>query len=113
MIPVSWSDLFDRITILEIKSWRIEDSAKLANVNRELAKPNSVTEQYRKLDGEVGGLIEQLRGVNPRRRDIEDDIRLHERNKKFDERFIGLARSVYVTNDCPLSAPLRPNSGFC
>jgi len=99
MIPVSWGELFDRINILEIKSRRISDAAKLANVNAELAELNAVAGQCGKLDGEVGGLIDRLRGVNLQLWDIEDDIRLHERDKKFDERFIELARSVYVTND--------------
>jgi len=99
MIPVSWCELFDRITVLEIKSRRIGDAAKLANVNRELAELNAVAERCGKLDGEVGGLIDRLRGVNLRLWDIEDDIRLRGRDKKFDERFIELARSVYVTND--------------
>jgi len=99
MIPVSRGELFDRITILEIKSRRIEDSAKLANVNGELAELNASAEQCGKLDGEVGGLIDRLRGVNLQLWDIEDDIRIHGRDKKFDGRFIELARSVYVTND--------------
>jgi len=100
MTPISWGELFDRITILEIKSRRIEDAEKLANVNRELAELNAVAEQCGKLGDEVwGGLIDQLRAVNLKLWDIEDDIRLHERDKKFDERFIELARSVYITND--------------
>jgi len=61
-----------------------------------LAELNAVAERCGKLDGEVGGLIDRLRGVNLRLWDIEDDIRLRGRDKKFDERFIELARSVYV-----------------
>jgi len=81
MIPVSWGDLFDRITIPEIKSRRIGDAAKLANMNRELAELNAAAEQCGKLDGEVGGLIDRLRGINLRLRDIEDDIRLRGRTR--------------------------------
>lgn len=99
LVPVSWGELLDKITILEIKSERIGDPAKRANVDKELAELNAVVSAAATLDGAVTGLVDRLREINGKLWDIEDDIRLHERDKRFDQRFIELARSVYFTND--------------
>jgi hypothetical protein len=97
--PVSYGELVDKVTILEIKSERIADSAKLANVRNELrlltslwkADPASATD----IDAERG----ELKRINEALWDIEDAIRIKEREQCFDARFIELARSVYHTND--------------
>jgi len=97
-VPVSWGELIDKITILEIKSERMEDVTKRANVGRELGLLRSRLGD-RGATAEVGRLIGALREINASLWAIEDDIRAHENAGDFGSRFIELARSVYVTND--------------
>ena len=99
LVPISPGELIDKITILEIKSQRMTDAAKLHNVRTELsllsdtwkASPFSATD----ISAEWAG----LRDVNAKLWDIEDRIRDKERDGLFDAEFIELARAVYVTND--------------
>jgi len=97
-VPVSWGELIDKITILEIKSERMEDEAKRANVGRELDLLRARLGTRGAL-AEVERLARALRDVNAALWDIEDDIRAHENAGDFGGRFIELARSVYITND--------------
>lgn len=99
LIPISPGELLDKITILEIKSARISSSEKLANVNRELGMLNQVWTDAVDEDDTLQQMRAELKGINEALWDIEDDIRDEEREKRFTERFIELARSVYVTND--------------
>ncbi len=99
LIPISPGELLDKITILEIKSERIESAEKKANVNNELSMLNDVWEKAVNNDDEIAILRTEMKKINETLWDIEDDIRDEERNKKFTERFIELARSVYVIND--------------
>lgn len=99
LVPVSWGELLDKITILEIKSQRIGDGAKRANVDRELTALNRVVEDAGSLPPAARPVIDELRGVNAALWDIEDEIRDHEREKDFGARFVELARAVYHTND--------------
>ena len=96
--PVSWGELADKITILEIKAERIEDMAKRANVQREL---DLLREKMALAPDRSGltALVDGLRAVNLELWVIEDDIRDCERAKDFGARFIALARAVYQTND--------------
>ncbi|TVQ41173.1 MAG: hypothetical protein EA370_02560 [Wenzhouxiangella sp.] len=98
-IPVAPGELLDKLTILEIKAERIEQPDKLANVQRELELLTSVWDQARLENERIAALRTQLRQVNESLWQIEDDIREEERHGRFGERFIELARSVYVTND--------------
>jgi hypothetical protein len=99
LVPISPGELIDKITILEIKSQRMTDPAKLHNVRTELsllsetwtASPFSATD----IRAEWAG----LRDVNAKLWDIEDRIRDKERDGLFDAEFIELARAVYFTND--------------
>ena len=97
-VPVSWGELIDKITILEIKSERISEPSKLGNVKKELdllaSKLGSRAGQ-----SEVLRIKDALRGVNGSLWDIEDEIRACENAGDFGSRFIELARSVYITND--------------
>ena len=99
LVPVSPAELLDKITILEIKSERMSDPDKLANVRRELALLADTWVRSAREDETVLALRTQLKGVNESLWEIEDDIRDKERNGEFDERFIQLARNVYFTND--------------
>ncbi len=98
-IPMSPGELLDKITILEIKSERIEDPAKVANVRTELDLLNSTWAAAVNNDETVQRLHRELKSINEELWVIEDDIRDKERAKEFDEHFIELARAVYVTND--------------
>ncbi len=98
-VPISPGELLDKITILQIKSERIDDAAKLANVNRELGMLTRVWQQSVEADDEIEALTARLKSINEKLWEIEDDIRDEERNRRFGERFIELARAVYVTND--------------
>jgi len=94
-IPVGLGELYDKISILEIKSERITDEAKLKNVRTELSL---LKEEAAKFPINAV-LYAELKNVNARLWDIEDAIRAEESRKAFGEEFIRLARSVYVEND--------------
>ena len=98
-IPISPGELLDKITILEIKSERIGSAEKKANVDKELAMLNQVWAEAVTEDSEIKAMRLEMKSINETLWDIEDDIRDEERNKRFEARFIELARSVYVTND--------------
>jgi Family of unknown function (DUF6165) len=98
-IQTSWGELLDKITILQIKTEKITDAGKKVNVDRELAELLSVMDKAGPLADEVIAVMEELRDANARLWDIEDDIRCCEREQRFDEEFIRLARAVYITND--------------
>ncbi len=99
LIPISPGELLDKITILEIKSARIESAEKKANVDNELGMLNKVWTDAVTQDAEVIAMRAELKSINENLWDIEDDIRDEERARRFGEKFIQLARSVYVTND--------------
>jgi transcriptional regulator of nitric oxide reductase len=98
-VPVSPGEVLDKITILEIKSERMTDPAKVANVRTELALLQETWARAVQEDDMVRELHTQLKEINEALWEIEDDIRDKERAKEFDQRFIELARSVYFTND--------------
>ena len=98
-VPVSPGEVLDKITILEIKSERMTDPEKLANVRTELALLQDVWNSNIKDSETIRGLHAQLKEINEALWEIEDDIRAKERAREFDDRFIELARAVYVTND--------------
>jgi hypothetical protein len=97
--PVSYGELIDKITILEIKSRRITDDAKLANVRNELDMLNATWANDAASQTDIADERERLHGVNETLWDIEDAIRMKERAQAFDQEFIELARSVYFRND--------------
>ncbi len=98
-VPVSPGEVLDKITILEIKSERMEDPEKVANVRVELKLLQDTWAANIGDDDTIRDLHAQLKEINEALWEIEDDIRDKERVKEFDERFIELARAVYFTND--------------
>ncbi|MGP4844781.1 DUF6165 family protein [Marinobacter sp. 1Y8] len=98
-VPVSFGEVLDKITILEIKSERIQDAAKVKNVRLELEELSSVWDGAVSDPSSIASLREQLKAVNEQLWVIEDDIRDQEAAQDFGPRFIELARAVYVTND--------------
>jgi len=95
LVPISLGELYDKISILEIKIANINSPEKIANVAKEYKELREVAEKY-PIDED---LYKQLREVNQEIWDIEDGIRKEERNKDWGEDFIQFARGVYFTND--------------
>jgi len=98
-VPISPGELIDKITILEIKSERMSDAKKVANVRHELGllRDTWQASEYSRTD--ISAEWARLKRINEQLWVIEDDIRDKERARQFDARFIELARAVYVTND--------------
>ncbi|MFT3896537.1 MAG: DUF6165 family protein [Thermomonas sp.] len=97
--PVSFGELLDKIAILQIKSERMTDPAKLANVRNELSALEKTWMGHPAAGKDIVELRARLKAVNERLWVIEDDIRLKEKAQAFDAEFIKLARSVYFEND--------------
>jgi hypothetical protein len=98
-VPISPGEMLDKITILRIKSNRMSDVQKLANVRLELHALEETWSgsAYAKID--VASEVSALHAVNERLWVIEDDIRDKERAQAFDAEFVRLARAVYFEND--------------
>src|SRR6476646_2351274 len=97
-VPVSWGELIDKVTILEIKSERLKAEPALKNVRHELAVLRPFADEALRND-EVTALKTELKRINETLWKIEDDIRDKEAAKSFDGEFVRLARAVYYTND--------------
>lgn len=108
-IPVSWGELLDKITILRIKNERLADPGKRRNVLRELTVLEAAWRGRQPAADELVELAEQLRSVNEALWDIEDEIRDCERRRDFGDRFVELARQVYLTNDRRAALKYRVN----
>lgn len=98
-VEISIGEFFDKITILEIKQERIKDAAKLENINKELDSLDKLLLQLPFSRADVADEVAELKTINEKLWEIEDDIREKESQKSFDEHFIELARAVYFTND--------------
>jgi len=98
-VPVSFGELIDKITILEIKSARMHDAAKLANVRTELDLLNTTWVQNPASHIDIAAERGLLKAVNEALWEIEDRIRVKEKAQAFDAEFVELARSVYFRND--------------
>jgi 3-methyladenine DNA glycosylase/8-oxoguanine DNA glycosylase len=98
-VPVSFGELLDKISILQIKSERISDAAKLANIRTELSALEKTWMAHPAGGKDIAKLRADLKAVNERLWDLEDNIRLQDKAQAFDDRFIELARSVYQQND--------------
>ena len=98
-IPVSTGELVDKITILEIKKIKVNDKLKLIDIKKEHKYLKSILLKKIKLNPYIKKEITALKKINLKLWDIEDSKRKAERNKKFGESFILLARNVYIYND--------------
>ena len=98
-VPVSPGELLDKITILRIKSARMRDASKLANVRTELEALERIWNASPYAAVDVASDVSALLAVNERLWTIEDDIRDKERAQTFDGEFVRLARAVYIEND--------------
>ena len=100
-IDISVGELLDKISILEIKKVKIKDSEKLLNVTKKLELfLSKKAEKYRALgSSEYDDFMSSLLETNNKLWEIEDEIRIHEKEKQFNRNFIELARKVYINND--------------
>jgi hypothetical protein len=99
LTPTSPGELIDKITILQIKRERVADTAKLANIQRELDVLTQTCDRSLPRSSQLSKLLAQLKKTNEALWDVEDDIRVCDKSGDFGPRFIELARSVYRHND--------------
>lgn len=98
-VPISWGELIDKITILEIKQVHISTPSALVNINKELGYLNEIVLNSTGVEELVSDFKQKLFDVNTRLWKVEDDIRDKEFKREFDTDFIELARKVYRLND--------------
>ena len=99
IIPVSSGELVDKISILKIKRRKIVDKSKLQNINKELSLLNKIYKNNFQKNKKILLYEKKLININKKLWDIEDKIRFHESKKNFNQKFINLARAVYLNND--------------
>ena len=98
-VPISVGELFDKISILEIKKIKIKDKTKLQDINFELNALKQICAKKRLNKKNNKEQYTKLFNINKRLWNIEDKKRSYEKSKKFDKAFIELARKVYLLND--------------
>ena len=99
LAEISAGELIDKITILEIKKEKISNKEKLVEVNKELSSLNETFKKSINDESKIINFKNDLKNINLKLWDIEDGKRSAEKNNKFDEKFIELARNVYKFND--------------
>jgi hypothetical protein len=107
-VPISIGELYDKFSILKIKKDKIKDNDKLKFINTEISYLQPFINKYL-LDDE---LLNEIKSINRQLWDIEDAIREKEKKKEFDDEFISLARSVYITNDKRSAIKNKINTQF-
>ena len=98
-LPASIGELFDKITILEIKKLKIKDKTKLKIVNQELTLLKKVVLTKKINRRKLTSTIKKLKNINLRLWNVEDKLRVFEKNKSFKKDFVSYARKVYHMND--------------
>ena len=109
--PISLGELIDKISILVIKEKKITDEKKNNLIREELTLLRKTLNEVAN-NNSINNYLNQLIDVNSTLWKIEDEIRDCEKNKKFDQKFIELARSVYITNDRRAEIKLEINNKF-
>ena len=99
LAEISAGELFDKITILEIKKSKISNKEKLNDIEKELLSLKEAVNKYIPNQSSISKYINDLKNINLKLWDIEDGKRAAEKNKDFGEKFIELARNVYKFND--------------
>ena len=110
-IPISLGELIDKISILVIKEKKIKDEKKNNLIREELTLLRKTLNEAAN-NNSINNYLNQLTDVNSALWEIEEEIRDCEKNKKFDQKFIELARSVYITNDKRAEIKLEINNKF-
>tara|TARA_B100000131_G_C18035727_1_gene580337 strand:- start:459 stop:854 length:396 start_codon:yes stop_codon:yes gene_type:complete len=109
LAEISAGELLDKITILEIKREKIKDSEKLKNINKELSSLTKTSDEKIPDKKRIENLVSDLKKINLKLWDIEENKRRAEKEKKFDETFIQLSRDVYKSNDERAKIKLKIN----
>ena len=112
LAEISAGELIDKITILEIKKERISNKEKLIEVEKELVSLNETLKKSINDENKILSFKNDLKNINLKLWDIEDGKRSAEKNNKFDEKFIQLARNVYKFNDERAKIKLAINNAF-
>ncbi|WP_448208714.1 DUF6165 family protein [Azospirillum sp. sgz302134] len=112
LVEIAIGELIDKITILQIKSEHITDPEKRKNVLFEIEILDKARRECVPESAELVQLEAELKAVNQQIWDIEDAVRDCERNKRFDDHFVALARSVYKTNDKRAAVKKKINELF-
>jgi len=99
LAEISAGELFDKITILEIKRAKISNKEKINDIEKELSSLNETVKKYIPSQSSISKYIDDLKNINLKLWDIEDGKRAAEKNNEFGEKFIELARNVYKFND--------------
>ena len=110
LAEISPGELIDKITILEIKKTKIEDTEKLKDIEKELSSLNDTLKNSISDISKIQELVDKLKSINLKLWDIENGKRLAEKNNDFGEKFIELARSVYKNNDKRAKIKLEINN---
>ena len=112
-VEVSCGELIDKLSILSIKKEKIKDENKLKNVVHEYNKLQKKADILRQInESKFDAFYSELKKINSELWEIEDEIRVHEKNNVFNDHFIELARSVYITNDQRFDTKNKINSFF-
>ena len=112
LAEISAGELIDKITILEIKKEKIINREKLIEVDKELVSLNKTLKKSINDESKISSFKKDLKNINLKLWDIEDGKRSAEKNNKFDEKFIQLARNVYKFNDERAKIKLAINNAF-
>ena len=112
LAEISVGELIDKITILEIKKEKITDKEKLANVQKELKSLSTTMEKYIPNTNDIINYKKDLKEVNTKLWDIENEKRLCEKNSDFTEKFIKLSRDIHFMNDKRAKVKLKINKTF-
>ena len=110
LAEISAGELFDKITILEIKKAKISDKQKLIEVEKELLSLNETVQKFIPDQSKILQLVTNLKEINLRLWDIENEKRAAEKSKDFGDKFIELARNVYKSNDKRAKIKLEINN---
>jgi len=109
LAEISAGELLDKITILEIKMEKITDSEKLKDINKELSSLTKTSDEKIPDKKKIEDLVSNLKKINLKLWDIEENKRKAEKEKKFDKTFIQLSRDVYKSNDERAKIKLKIN----
>jgi len=99
VVEIGAGELFDRLTILELKARHAKSPLQRRRVSRELRRSRGLNHQSDLLFGQIAPLISELREVNERLWELEDQLRIREANQDFGPAFVELSRAVYKNND--------------
>ncbi len=110
LAEISAGELIDKITILEIKKVKIANKNKLAEVEKELLSLNETMKKFIPDNPKILKFKDELKDINLKLWNIENDTRLAEKNNTFDKKFIELARDVYKSNDQRAKIKLEINN---